>query len=705
MKNFTQKITSIILFFHIISLHATLGVSDAQNLAIGLQSDGSIVAAGTVTLNNLTQFAVARYNSFGIPDTSYGNNGYTVTAIGAQSGCSAMGILSDDEAIVAGYGSTPGGTSFAIGLFTTSGTLDTSFNGTGTNTTLINNGSSVNGMAIDSSGNYVTAGVSITNTGAVTALVRYLADGTPDSSFGTSGVVTTQIGYESDGLAVALQSDGQIVVAGWSNPLGYTGFALARYNAADGSLDTSFNSSGSMPGTIVTQIGSQAFAYAMAIDASGNFVLAGKNDDAFALARYTPAGVLDTTFNSGGALPGVVTTSITGTSNSQINGVVIQSNGQIVVVGYADDYLALARYNSDGSLDTTGFNSAGSQPGVVTAAINEYAVGTCVTLNSSGQIIVGGYTDQGSLVARYNTDGSLDTTFGTTSGVTNFPNSTAGTDVFGLTSANLAPNAGIEYSQLNLTNSIMNSDINTNAAIDDTKLATIQTPGTVLNSATTATNLGTPDAIVAYDSFGNFIANIITADLVGDVTGSASLNVLTSGGTMTGTLVLPAGSSTNPSLQFSGNTNVGLSATGNKLTLSTNGVGALSIDSHGAVSIATPSATGIGLSINGGGASVTGVIASSTNITYNGSGTKLNVVGSTQGPLVKVYSGTGNTSTGGSVTINYSGAGFANAPSLYATSSGGVVAALGVNSVTTTGATVSSSPTLNVPFSYLAIGI
>ena len=100
----------------------------------------------------------------------------------------------------------------------TSGTPDTSFNGTGTNTTLTGARMAANSVAIDSSGNYVTAGVSIaiSSSGPVTALVRYLADGTPDSSFGSSGVVTTQIGDESDGYAIALQSDGQIVVAGFA---------------------------------------------------------------------------------------------------------------------------------------------------------------------------------------------------------------------------------------------------------------------------------------------------------------------------------------------------------------------------------------------------------------------------------------------------------------------------------------------------------
>jgi uncharacterized delta-60 repeat protein len=701
MKNLIQKIFITILFFNTFNALATLGVSDAENLAIGLQSDGSIVTAGYVTLNSLTQFAVVRYNSFGIPDTSYGNNGYATTAFGTGAEAAGVALLSNNEAIVAGYGEPPAGTSFAIGLFNTSGILDTSFNSTGTNTTLIGNGCAAHSVVIDSSGNYVTTGVAIISGTPVTALVRYLSSGTPDNSFGTSGVVTTQIGDRSDGYGLALQSDGQIVVGGFASVLGNTNFAVARYNSADGSLDTSFNSSGPLPGTVTTAIGSDDIAYALAIDSSGNIIAAGISNNAFALVRYLPDGSLDTSFGSSG----IVTTSITGTSSSRINGMVIQSNGQIVVVGSADDFLALARYNTNGSLDTTGFHSSGSQPGVVTSAINEFSVGTCVTLNGSGQIIVGGYSDQGALLVRYNTDGSLDTTFGTTGGLTNFPNSTASTDVFGLTSANLAANAGIEYSQLNLTNSIVNSDINTNAGIADTKLATIQTPGTVANSATTATNLGTPDSIVSYDSFGNFIANVITANLVGNVTGSASNNVLTAGGTMTGTLVLPAGSASNPSLQFSGNTNVGLSASSNKLTLSTNGVGALSIDSHGAVTIATPGSSGVGLTISGGGAAITGNASHSTGITFNTSTNTLNAIGSTQGPLVKVYTGTGTTNASGSATLSYSAAKFTNAPEIFLTSTGSTPYALSSNSVTSTSATVTSGSNLNVPFNYLAIGI
>ena len=698
MTHRIQKISFVLLLFHVFNIVATPGVTQAQNLAIGLESDGTIITAGNITINNLGQFSVAHYNSFGIPDTSYGNNGYVATAFGSGASAAGVAILNDNEAIVAGYGQVPQ-TSFAVGLYTTGGTLDTSFNGTGTNTTLIGNGAAANGVVIDSSGNYVTAGVGVLAGTPNTALVRYLPNGTLDSSFGSGGVVTTQIADESVGYAIALQTDGQIVVAGFASIGEAPAFAVARYNSTDGSLDTSFNSGGSLPGTVTTVIGSDAVAHAVAIDSSGNIIAAGMSNNAFALVRYLTDGSLDTSFGSSG----IVTTTISGASSSQINGIVIQSNGQIVVVGSANDNLVVARYNSDGSLDTTGFNSSGSQPGIVNSSINQYAVGTCVALNSSSQIIVGGYSDQGGLLVRYNTNGSLDTTFGTTNGLTNFPNTTAAVDIFGLTTANLASDANIQYSQLDLTNSIMNSDINANAAIDDTKLATIQTPGKVLNSATTATNLNTADAIVARDSFGNFIANTITANLVGDVTGNASQNILKSGDTMTGTLVLPAGSAANPSLQFSGSTNVGLSSPStNQLILSTNGVGALSIDSNGAVTIATPGSSEVGLTINGGGASVNGTIASSDNITFNGSTVPLNVVGSSQASLVQIYTGSGTTNASGTATISYSG--FTNAPKIYLTSTGSNPYALTSTSVTSSSATVSSGSNLNVPFNFLAIG-
>ena len=700
MKTFFSKLFLMLgMLVSISSSYATVGVTDAQNLAIAIQSDGSIITAGYVELNNLMQFSTVQYTSAGIPNTSYGNNGYFATPFGMGAVANGVALLSNNEAIAVGYGEVTGGTSFALELVTTSGTLDTSFNGTGTNTTLIGQGADASGVAIDSSGNYIAAGVAVFSGTPSFALARYTSAGVLDTTFGSGGIVTTLIGFESIAYAIALQSNGQIVVAGFAQN-SQPNFAVARYNT-DGSLDTTFNSSGSMPGTVTTPIGAdQANAYALAIQPNGQLVVGGISNNSMALVRYNTDGSLDSAFGTGG----IVQTTIPGQSASQIQGIVIQSDGNIVVAGTAGSYAIIARYSgTDGSLDTT-FNSTGSQPGVVTALFGEYSAATCVALNGSGQIIIGGYSDQGALVARFNTDGSLDTTFGT-SGFTTFPNSSVGPDIFGLTSANLASDAGILYTQLNLEGSIVNSDISPSAAIVDTKLATIQTAGTVLNSATTATSANTASAIVARDTLGNFVANTITANLIGVVTGSASNNVLKAGDTMTGSLVLPAGSAANPSLQFSGSTNSGLSLTSGTLTLSTSGVSALSIDSNGGVTIATPNASETGLTISGGGAAITGDVTISGNASFNTSSTALNNIGSTQGPAVKMYYGTGNSGVSGSTTISYTAAGFVNPPQIYLTSTTGVVAALGVNSVSNTSATVLSGSTLNVPFSYLAVGV
>jgi hypothetical protein len=132
------------------------------------------------------------------------------------------------------------------------------------------------------------------------------------------------------------------------------------------------------------------------------------------------------------------------------------------------------------------------------------------------------------------------------------------------------------------SSSIVNSDIDSAASIVDTKLATISTAGKVANSATTATNLNNVDAIVSRDPSGNFSAGVVSASLIGNVTGSASLNLPLTGGVLTGSLRLPAGSNASPSLLFNGSTNTGISAsTPNTLSFDANGVEIVNIDSSG----------------------------------------------------------------------------------------------------------------------------
>src|SRR5205823_1660150 len=126
----------------------------------------------------------------------------------------------------------------------------------------------------------------------------YNADGSLDSSFGNNGLVITDFGFDSQAFALAVQTDGKIVVAGYT----FTGgsqydFALARYNT-DGSLDTTFGTNGE----VVTDFGTGGDeALAVVIDADGKIVVAGytftgDSQYDFALARYNADGSLDTSF-------------------------------------------------------------------------------------------------------------------------------------------------------------------------------------------------------------------------------------------------------------------------------------------------------------------------------------------------------------------------------------------------------------------------
>lgn len=232
--------------------------------------------------------------------------------------------------------------------------------------------------------------------------------GNLDTSFGTSGTVTTSIqtttlnAQRSD---CAVQQDGKIVVVGNANP----GFAVARYTQ-QGVLDTTFNTTGTV---VTTTIGSSALANGVVIDNEGRIVVCGVAGGKFAVARYLSNGALDVAdFNSGGSVPGTITTTVTGSSASVAYGLAIDNNGYIVVCGGATisggSYVALARYTSAGILD----NSFGSS-GLVTSqyfALDSTAYG--ITFDSNNKILICGYSNPRCVVARYTSSGVLDTTSG-----------------------------------------------------------------------------------------------------------------------------------------------------------------------------------------------------------------------------------------------------------------------------------------------------
>ena len=235
------------------------------------------------------------------------------------------------------------------------------------------------------------------------------AAGDLDTSFDSDGKVTTEVGSTDDfARSVAIQSDGKIVAAGFSSNGSDWDFALVRYNT-DGSLDTSFDSDGK----VTTAIGSgDDHAVSVAIQSDGKIVAAGYSNGSnwdFALVRYNTDGSLDTNFDSDGK----VTTAIGGGADYAVS-VAIQSDGKIVAAGYSNGSnfdFALVRYNTDGSLDTS-FDSDGK---VTTDFGSGSDYGSSVTIQSDGKIVAAGGSSNGSnrdfALVRYNTDGSLDTSF------------------------------------------------------------------------------------------------------------------------------------------------------------------------------------------------------------------------------------------------------------------------------------------------------
>jgi uncharacterized delta-60 repeat protein len=299
-------------------------------------------------------------------------------------------------------------------VFAAPGDLDTTFGAGGKVTTDFGSNDLGQAVAIQPDGQIVVAGSTTGSSSQQFALARYNSDGSLDPAFGGTGKVTTQIDPSPQtgarAFAVAVQPDSKIVAAGYSTRSGLHS-AFARYNS-DGTLDTSFNANGRI---IITNFDRDGYGIirSLAVQSDGKIVGAGYNGGAFThdfvIVRLNPNGSLDPAF--GGA--GGVVTSISSTNN-EAYAVALQSDGKIVAAGYSNngsnDDFAVVRYNTDGSLDTT-FGGTGK---VTTPIGSDYDDAYAIAIQPDGKIVVAGASVMSSndfALVRYNPDGSLDTTF------------------------------------------------------------------------------------------------------------------------------------------------------------------------------------------------------------------------------------------------------------------------------------------------------
>src|SRR6266581_953502 len=339
--------------------------------AVALQPDGKLVVVGQTYKNNDytgEDFAVARYNTDGTLDTTFGVNGKVRTDFPGLAAVASSVVIQPDGKILVAGGAFPLVTflgDFELVRYNSNGSLDTSFgNGGIVTTSFPGQGSYAFAVALQADGKIIAAGtdfVNFTNDDSSNtdfALARYNPNGTPDTTFSGDGQVATDFdGFNDDAFSILVQPDGKLVAVGSAkNPATFYDFAAVRY-LANGTIDTTFG----VAGKVRTDFGHADFdqARSAALQPDGKIVAAGTAifnnglSEPFAVARYNTNGTLDTTFDSDGKLQINF-----GSFDQTAYKVLLQPDGKIITVGYpntesSDSDFLLARCNANGSLDTT----------------------------------------------------------------------------------------------------------------------------------------------------------------------------------------------------------------------------------------------------------------------------------------------------------------------------------------------------------------
>ncbi|MEQ1656951.1 MAG: DUF4347 domain-containing protein, partial [Nitrospira sp.] len=359
---------------------------------------------GGTSANYDTTVTVSTIND--APTFSVGDGNVTTNILFGETGQDVV-VQPDGKVLVVGTSGSP--TAMTVTRYNSDGSLDTSFGG-GDGVYRVPAVDQQNGMGLtlQADGKILLTGYSYPSSQNDVLLVRLNADGSPDTGFGGGdGIVTTDLGVNEVGTTVALQADGKILVGGHTDGAG-TDFLVVRYNT-DGSLDTSF---GGGDGVVTTSFGGTAadIPTSLVVQPDGKIVVAGGGGNYdLAIARYNSDGSLDTSFGGG---DGLVTTSADGPGLESFTGLAVQADGKLVAAGYAGNDMVLVRYNSDGSLDT----SLGGTGIVVTSLGAGADRAYDLQLQSDGKIVLVGRSHNGSnydvAVVRYHSDGSLDTSFG-----------------------------------------------------------------------------------------------------------------------------------------------------------------------------------------------------------------------------------------------------------------------------------------------------
>ena len=267
------------------------GADSAQDVAV--QADGKIVVTGLVSNGSNFDFGLVRYKPDGTLDSSFGSGGKVITPLGKGNDLSnALALQTDGKIIVVGkYRLASGNDAGAVVRYNVDGTLDTSFGTDGIAVGAL----FIRAVAIQPNGKIVVAGDIDTVKYAV--VQRFNGDGTQDNSFGSGSttIISSGFGLTDQAFSVAIQANGKIVVAGNVQTGGAPDFTFVRLNA-DGSFDSTFGTSG----MVSFSVGVNDTPYSVAVQANGKIVAAGASDSDIAVVRLNANGSLDSSFDGDG---------------------------------------------------------------------------------------------------------------------------------------------------------------------------------------------------------------------------------------------------------------------------------------------------------------------------------------------------------------------------------------------------------------------
>lgn len=372
----------------------------------------------------------------GALDPTFGSGGFATTPINTNAIVNSV-IVQPDAKIVAGGVSTANNIQvFSLARYNSNGTLDSTFGKAGIVTTAFGTiSAAIEEIALQSDGKIVAAGTVASTPlaiGGQFGVARYNANGTLDSTFGSGGQVTVSIGgLDADRVAgVVIAKDGSIIVAGITNflsPQGQSEVALASFTPSGG-LNPNFG----IGGIVKTTIGTNADVGDVALQSDGKIVVVGGTNTSASIIslfsiRYSPTGAVDSTFGNAGS---VLTTF--GQNNVNLaDGVAIQPNGQIVIDATVSqdvslqtpNFVGVTRLNSSGSVDTS-FGTNGQT--IVTSVASDPSR---LVIQNDGKIVVSGTSQPTgpsdftrAMLVRFNFNGTVDTTFAA-SGIFQAPDS------------------------------------------------------------------------------------------------------------------------------------------------------------------------------------------------------------------------------------------------------------------------------------------